>query len=106
VQLGGLRRGVQAEIARRLGVDRATITRDLAAIVPGQCPGLTCPLCGSDVPPVLPESGAAPASVAHSPPPKWGVRGPGKGPGLPSPGQIRRIIWADLGRWADEAGCT
>ena len=45
-RLGG-RRGVQAELARRLGVSRATISRDLRAL---REDFVSCPCCGSLVP--------------------------------------------------------
>jgi hypothetical protein len=41
----GLRHGTQAVIARRLGVSKSTISRDLTALFRGSRPR-RCPLCG------------------------------------------------------------
>jgi hypothetical protein len=43
----GMDRGVQARIARELGVSRVTISRDGAALLFDHTP---CPMCGSFVP--------------------------------------------------------
>jgi hypothetical protein len=43
---GGLHRGVQARIARQLGVSEATISRDLRAVLTGYDRHAFCPLCG------------------------------------------------------------
>jgi hypothetical protein len=43
----GMDRGVQARIARELGVSRVTISRDVAALLFDYTP---CPMCGSLVP--------------------------------------------------------
>jgi len=43
----GRRHGVQAEVARRLGVSQATVSRDLQALRELMAP---CPCCGSLVP--------------------------------------------------------
>jgi len=40
----GLRRGVQARIARELGISEATVSRDLQALLHR---GYVCPTCGS-----------------------------------------------------------
>jgi hypothetical protein len=43
---GGISPGVQARIAAHLGVSRATISRDVRAILRG-LPSPTCPCCGA-----------------------------------------------------------
>jgi hypothetical protein len=43
----GTGRGVQATIARRLGVNRSTICRDVRAIL-AELNGGPCPFCGMD----------------------------------------------------------
>lgn len=48
----GVRRGVQTRIARELGVNRATICRDLKALLPEQPP---CPTCDRPVPYISPK---------------------------------------------------
>jgi hypothetical protein len=47
-ELGGFHPGVQAQIARLLGVSEATISRDVAAILSGPDPrdAGRCPFCG------------------------------------------------------------
>jgi hypothetical protein len=44
-ELGGFHHGVQAEIARALGVSKATISRDLQRLC-GPGPRARCPCCG------------------------------------------------------------
>lgn len=43
----GLQRGARAQIARELGVSEATVSRDVAAMLPI---AMECPCCGSIVP--------------------------------------------------------
>ena len=44
-EMGGLHPGVQAAVARRLGVNESTISRDIRAIFNGARPR-ECPFCG------------------------------------------------------------
>ena len=44
---GGLDHGAQARLARRLGVSRSTVCRDVAALLQGAGP---CPFCGALTP--------------------------------------------------------